>query len=119
MARRTTRAQLASYERRYHELADELARIGFICAGSITRRTTRCGTAGCRCHGDPPQMHGPYYQWTAKVDGKTVTKRLSEAEAALYEEWIGNDRRMRALVTEMRQIAAKAGEILLEEAAAG
>lgn len=31
------------------------------------------GTPGCRCKADPPQLHGPYWQWTRKVAGKTVT----------------------------------------------
>ena len=48
---------------------------------------------------------GPYYQWTAKVNGKTVARRL--AEAAHYREWIANDRRPRALITPMRQTAVK------------
>jgi Family of unknown function (DUF6788) len=116
MARATTEQRLAGYERRYRELATELASVGLISSGSVTRRYTHCATPGCRCHADPPQLHGPYYQWTAKVNGKTVTRRLSPREAALYKEWIANDRKMRRLIDQMRQVAAKAGEIRLAEA---
>lgn len=108
MPRATTTERLDGYERRYRELAQQLADIGLICAGSVTRRYTRCGTAGCRCHADPPQPHGPYHQWTAKVDGKTVTRRLTDEEAKLYQEWIANDRQLRAVIQQMRQVAAKA-----------
>lgn len=108
--------QLAEYERRYSEIAAQLPSIGLISAGSVTRRFTRCGTAGCRCHADPPQLHGPYFQWTTKVHNKTVTRRLSPAEAALYEEWIANDRQLRGLVEQMREIAAKVAELKLKEA---
>ena len=114
---RSTAARLAEHEKRYGELAAELATIGMIHAGSVTRRYTYCGTTGCRCHAEPPQPHGPYYQWTAKVNGKTVTRRLSEAEAELYQEWIDNDRRMRRLIAQMRQVAAKAAELRLSELA--
>jgi uncharacterized protein DUF6788 len=114
---RSTAARLAEHEKRYGELAAELATIGMIHSGSVTRRYTYCGTAGCRCHAEPPQPHGPYYQWTAKVNGKTVTRRLSEAEAELYGEWIDNDRRMRRLIAQMRQVAAKAAELKLSELA--
>ena len=72
----STQQRLAGYQRRYRELAAELADLGYIAAGSITQRSTRCGTPSCRCHADPPQLHGPYWQWTAKVNGKTVTRRL-------------------------------------------
>ena len=109
--------RLAGYQRRYRELAAELADLGYIAAGSITQRSTRCGTPSCRCHADPPQLHGPYWQWTAKVDGKTVTRRLTPREAELYQEWIRNDRRVRALLDQMRAVAAKVEEIILQEAA--
>ncbi|HVA07945.1 MAG TPA: DUF6788 family protein [Acidimicrobiales bacterium] len=113
----STESRLARYERRYRELASQLAEIGLISSGSITRRYTRCGTPGCKCHADPPQLHGPYYQWTAKANGKTVTRRLSNDEAKLYREWIANDRRLRRLINQMRQVATKAGELKIKQAA--
>ncbi len=91
MAKATAADRLVDYERRYRQLAEQLAEIGLISAGSVTRRYTRCGTAGCRCHADPPQPHGPYYQWTTKIKGKTVTRRLTEREATLNQDgaWVG------------------------------
>jgi len=112
-----TDKRLADYEQRYRELAGQLATIGLIHSGSLTRRYTRCATPGCKCHADPPQPHGPYYQWTAKLNGKTVTRRLSESEAKLYQEWIANDRQLRRIIQQMRQIAAKAAELRLRQAA--
>jgi hypothetical protein len=114
VARATSAERLADYEQCYRELAAQLAEIGLISSGSITRRYTVCGTPGCRCHADPPQRHGPYYQWTAKENGKTVTRRLSASEAKLYQEWIANDRRMRRLIAQMRQVAAKASELKIK-----
>ena len=112
-----TSERLAGYEKHYRELAAQLATIGLIHSGSVTRRYTRCATPGCKCHADPPQPHGPYYQWTAKINGKTVTRRLNEDEAQLYQEWIANDRRLRHLIQQMRQVAAKAAELKLKQAA--
>jgi hypothetical protein len=112
-----TAERLAEHEKRYRELAAQLATIGLIHSGSVTRRYTRCGTPSCKCHAEPPQPHGPYYQWTAKMNGKTVTRRLSEDEAELYQEWIANDRRLRRLIQQMRQVAAKAAELRLRQAA--
>jgi len=112
-----TTESLAGYEQRYRELAAQLPTIGMIHSGSVTRRYTRCATPGCKCHADPPQPHGPYYQWTAKVNGKTVTRRITEREADLYQEWIANDRQLRHLIDQMRQIAAKVAELTLKQAA--
>jgi hypothetical protein len=117
MATVTTAQRLASYQARYGELAGQLADVGLIAAGSVTQRYTRCATPGCRCNAEPPQPHGPYYQWTAKVNGKTVTRRLGQNEARLYGEWIANDRQLRAVIKQMRQVAAKATDLILKEAA--
>lgn len=114
---RSTADRLAAYERRYRELASELTDIGLIASGSVTRRYTRCASPGCRCHADPPQPHGPYWQWSTKVNGKTVSRRLTPDQARLYKEWITNDRQLRAIVTKMRAVAAKAAELRLRQAA--
>ena len=111
----TSAARLAAYQRSYRQLAERIADIGYIAAGSITHRYTRCGTPTCRCRADPPQPHGPYWQWTAKIDGKTVTRRLNQTEARLYQQWIDNDRQLRALIDRMRNIAAKATELIMKE----
>lgn len=113
---RTTAARLASYERRYRKLLDELTKIGYIRSGSLAPRYNYCGKPNCRCHGDPPQPHGPYYQWTAKVNGKTVNRRLSADEAELYQQWINNNRRLHAIINELRAVASAATEIILEQA---
>src|SRR5215213_4890241 len=86
-------AALASVERRYRELAGELAGIGYIASGSLAQRYTRCGKPTCRCRADPPRLHGPYWHWSAKVEGRTLNRRLTEREARLYLEWIANDRK--------------------------
>ena len=116
MATKRSAARLNAYERRYRELARQLAATGYIVSGSVASRFNKCGKANCACHADPPRLHGPYWQWTAKVDGKTANRRLSEREAQLYNEWIANDRRVRALLAQMREVAAKAAELILREA---
>ena len=107
--------RLASYERRYRDLARQLAEVGYIASGSVALRYNRCGKANCACHSNPPRLHGPYWQWTAKVNGKTVNKRLTENEARLYAEWVANDREARSLLTQMREVAAEAMAAILAE----
>lgn len=101
------------YRRRFRELAAQVAELGFVAVGSLIQRMTVCTHPGCRCHGDPPQPHGPYYQWTRKVANKTVTRRLTAAEAERYAEWIANGRRLRQIVAEMQQVSAEAIEVIL------
>lgn len=86
MTAKRTATRLATYQRRYQELAQQLADIGYIASGSLALRHHRCGKPGCRCHADPPQLHGPYWQWTAEVDGNTINRRLTQREADLYSQ---------------------------------
>jgi hypothetical protein len=89
------------------QIANELttlARTGKVLPGSIQQRHTRCGRTGCACQGDPPRPHGPYWQWTRKVAGKTVTRRLSSDQIDRYRPWIENDRRIRELITRLETL---------------
>lgn len=115
---RVVASRLERYEQRYHALAAELSEIGFISPGSLVVRETSCGKPGCRCQADPPRRHGPYYQWSRAVAGKTISRRLSKGEAELYRAWIANRKRLEAIIAQMEEISANAGEILLRQTAA-
>lgn len=91
---------------------DELRDIGFVLPGSIVKRFMRCGRKGCACQTDPKAAHGPYYDWTRKEDGKTVSIRLTEKEASLLTKWIENKNRLYRLVTKMEQIGLEAAKLI-------
>ena len=113
--RRDAAQRLADAERRYRELTRAVADVGLVQGGSLVRRYTRCTNPNCRCRADPPRPHGPYWQWSTKVDGKTVSRRLSEREAALYAEWTENDRRLRQLISQIRRAAGEATQLILQQ----
>ena len=100
-SRRNTRVGPAALERRRAKIAAEIAALGLPLPGSLVERLTRCGNIGCRCHGDPPQLHGPYLTWTRKVDNKTVTRTLDTAQANALRPLLDNSRRLRELTTEL------------------
>lgn len=107
--------RLGALENRYRTQAAELAQVGFISQGSVVASYTRCGKASCRCAADPDARHGPYWQWTRAVKGRTVGQRLTPSEAALYKQWIANQRSLDRIVSRMQQISRSAGQILLRE----
>lgn len=88
----------------------ELSTIDFALPGSITERMMRCGQRRCRCKDDPPQLHGPYLQWTRKVDGKTLTKMLTAEQLARYQAWLDNARRLHELTTRLETLTVEAVE---------
>jgi hypothetical protein len=82
-------------------LASALAEIDGLLPGSIVVRHMRCGKPSCACKADPPALHGPYIQWTRTVEGKTVTRFLSEEQLARYQPWFDNARRLKDLVAKL------------------
>ena len=112
----SSQQHLARLRRRYRRLAQRLAQVDFIAKGSVTQRHLPCGKSTCRCHADPPQLHGPYWQWSTAVEGRTVTRSLTEEQARLYQEWIGNRKQLEAILEKMQAVAAEAAELLLAEA---
>jgi len=89
-------------EKRYDRLAANLAGLGPILQGTITERSI--------VRPDPKQQgqertYGPYYQWTWKRDGKTVTVNLSASQAKVYQKAINNHRKMEKIIQEMRRLS--------------
>ena len=71
---------------------------------------TRCGHANCRCHADPPRLHGPYRQWTRRKNGKTATRILTDDQLADYRPWFDSHRRLRELVAELEELSLTIAE---------
>ena len=98
---KVNRSQAAAQRR----LASALGEIGFALPGSLTVRAYRCGKQNCRCRGEPPQLHGPYAFWTRKIDGKTVTRMLSDKEVADYQPLFDNARKLRELMSALHELS--------------
>jgi hypothetical protein len=100
------------YLRQFEAYRNELNQIGFILTGSITKRFMRCSTVGCKCQTDPKALHGPYYEWTRKVRGKTVSVRLKQKGAEQLMEWIENKRRFYEIISKMEKITLEAANLI-------
>jgi hypothetical protein len=94
--------------RAQQQLARQLAEIGFAMPGTITERHMRCGKPACRCKADPPTLHGPYLQWTRKVNNKTVTRMLSPEQLERYQAWFDNDKKLKELVSALEALSLQA-----------
>jgi hypothetical protein len=70
-------------ENRFETLKASVVGIGPIRRGTVLDRFVRCGNPNCRCRADPPELHGPYYEWTRKVKGKTVSVSVTREQAQL------------------------------------
>lgn len=116
MARKTpSKKPLADYEREHRRLAKRLSRIGFLCSGSLSPRYLKCGNPRCACQNNPTARHGPYYYWSTKKAGKTVSRKLPPEEAHLLEQWIANRQEVKAILDSMMALSENAFPLLLAE----
>ncbi|MDP3773500.1 MAG: hypothetical protein Q8Q85_04470 [Gemmatimonadales bacterium] len=112
---RAPERRLARLRARYEKHAAQLARVGFMLKGSLVQRFLTCGTPSCRCHTDPSRLHGPYWQWSRAVGGKTVSRMLREDQVRRYQEWIENWKRFDKIVAKVHDVSSQADAILLAQ----
>ena|SRR5260370_39126417 len=83
---------IAQLQRQYERLRRPLGQIGLISQGSVQDRTARQGG-------------GAGYQWTRKVDQKTVTVALTSEQFAKMKEAVGNYRSLRQQLQQMEKLS--------------
>jgi hypothetical protein len=97
-----TSKQVRSLQEKYRRLKQELAQVGLIALGTITPRTiTRPDPQNRRRE----KTYGPYYQWTYKVRGKTVTVNLTQKQIVEFQKAIDNQRRLEGVLSKMLQVS--------------
>jgi hypothetical protein len=105
---RQTARVLQRYDRQYQELKEALGALGYFCKGTVLSRTLKCGRATCPCAKDPAQRHGPYFEWTYKVAGKTQYHRLSPQAGEIYSTASAEYRKLKSLLRRLELLSRRA-----------
>jgi len=92
----------------YKRLKKEILKIGYICKGSIVSSYRKCGKPYCKCAKNENEKHGPYWLWTRKVKGKTVSKNLSKKQVKLGKKFILNSKKLDEIIQQMRKLSEEA-----------
>ena len=101
---------LGQLEQRHRDLLHQIETVGLVLRGSIGSYRTRCGGSGCGCATDPDARHGPYFIWTRKVGGKTVTAMLHDDLAPRLQAWVANMRKLDRLVKDLQKLGLRAAQ---------
>ena len=101
---------------RFHQVRQELHQLDFFLKGTVLKRMMKCGQPRCACHRDPSQRHGPYFEWTYKVKGKTVNVKLSTQAAPLYQAATKQHRKLKATLARMERLSRTALARLAKQA---
>ena len=108
-ARKTLRpARVGAAAQRFRQAQQELHQLDFFLKGTVLKRMMKCGQSNCACHRDPSQRHGPYFEWTYKVKGKTVNVKLSPQAAPLYQAATKQHRKLKAALARMERLSRTA-----------
>lgn len=86
--------QRETAQQRIKELREEIRKVDYVCSGTLHERTKVCGKPTCRCAKDREARHGPYYEWSRLENGRLVHRLLTEEQANLLRQAIGNYRRV-------------------------
>ena len=87
---------------------DQIVNLDYIVTGTIMKKYGPCGKEGCRCAQSKKDWHGPYYIWTRKEHGKTITKSLTTAQEQLCRKAIGNMQKLRTQIERWKRESEKA-----------
>lgn len=112
-SRRKTETQLQKLYDDYESIRAQLVTLGYILPGTLQKREYKCGKPNCRCANEGV-FHGPYYQWTRKINGKTVTVNFEKAVGEKVREWTKNNRHFRRLYQRLEKTSLAILQILRE-----
>ncbi len=101
-------ALLGAPAQRFRQVRQELHQLDYFLKGTVLKRMMKCGQPLCACHRDPAQPHGPYFEWTYKVNGKTVNVKLSPQTAPLYQAATKQHRKLKAILARMERLSRTA-----------
>jgi hypothetical protein len=89
-------------QRKIQALKAELLDLGPMLPGSLSEQWNVCGTPGCQCK-DPkrPVRHGPYYQLSFSVGGRSSSFFVKKEDLAEARRRIRRYQRFKQLCTEL------------------
>jgi len=86
-------------QKKYLKLTKKLAQTGYVLQGTIHQRIITIK------HPHRVKQFGPYYQWTFKREGKSITVNLTSKQAALFSKAIHNHRKIESILKQMRALS--------------
>lgn len=95
----------AALQQRIEQIKAELAALGPLRPGTLSRQYNVCGTPGCQCKEDPEQRHGPYHQLSYTWRGRSRSEFVREQEVSRVQEQVRNYARLRTLVEQWIEAA--------------
>ena len=75
--------------------------------GSLVKKYKQCGKINCQCYDNVDCWHGPYFIWTRKENGKTITKTLNKSQAAAVKKSIKDMKELNQIIKRWKALSLK------------
>jgi hypothetical protein len=99
---------IQSIQERIQQIKAELAALGEMRPGSLSKQYNVCGKPNCRCKDlQNPQRHGPYYQLSWVHRGKSTTQFIRRPFVRQVRAQIATYNRFRKLTDEWVNLALR------------
>ena len=102
-------------EKRVETIKRELAQLGDLRPGSLSKQYNVCGNPNCRCKASPPKKHGPYYQLSSTRKGKSRSKFVRNEDVAAVRAHLKNYAKLRKLTERWIDLAEELAILRLEK----
>ncbi len=113
-----TDPRIQAIEQKIQNLKTDLAALGPLRPGSLSRQYHVCRKPGCRCqHPQKPQRHGPYYHLDYVRHGKKTTRFIRAEELPEVRVQLANFKKLRRLVDSWITLSLQKAEILRQKPA--
>lgn len=95
---------MSKEEKTIEKLKEKIFRLGPMLAGSISEQYNVCGKTGCKCkRAKKPFKHGPYYQLSFTLAGKSSSLFVNRNDLSQVRERIKNFKEFKQLSIELIQ----------------
>lgn len=103
-----TNIRLQQIEHQITQIKSELADLGPLHPGSLSRQYNVCGKPGCRCKARPnPRRHGPYYKVSYVFRGRFTSRFVPRQELKAVRAELANYKRFRKLTQAWVELALR------------
>ncbi|MEK9727202.1 MAG: DUF6788 family protein [Candidatus Margulisiibacteriota bacterium] len=86
------------------KIRDKIATSKKFHPGKISKQYIKCNKKNCACQDLlNPKKHGPYYQLSYSIKGKSTTRFIKEQDVLIVQEYINEYHRVKNLLSDLSE----------------
>jgi len=102
-------------EKQIANIKNQLLNLGDMHPGSLTKQFNICGNPNCRCKDpDDPQKHGPYYNLSFVLKGKSTSRFIRSEYASEIKKQVANYKKFKSLIEDWKTAAAELAKLKID-----